>query len=159
MALQCGAMTKTCKVCGATDATDEFYAGISNRCKECHKAAVRKNRADNVDRYREYDAHRFQNDPRVKERHKRYLATEAGKESMNKARKKWLDVDPRRRAAHVILNNAVRDGRIERPEACSHCGITGKVEGHHPDYDYPLNVVWLCPKCHDNTHKDLDDGA
>lgn len=154
MAPHHGAMTNTCKVCGATDVTAEFYAGVRNLCKECHKARVRQNRADNADRYKQYDATRFKNDPRVRERHKRYQSTEAGKEAMERSRKKWLAQDPRRRAAHVLLNNAVRDGRVVKPASCSRCGNTGRVEGHHPDYDMPLVVIWLCPMCHDIEHKE-----
>lgn len=146
-------MTKTCKVCGVTSDIAEFYAGVNTRCKECHKAAVKKNRDDNADRYKEYDAKRFKEDPRVRERHRRYQSTKAGKEAMERSRKKWLSQDPRRRAAHVILGNAVRDGRVSKPSTCSRCGAAGRIEGHHPDYDIPLHVIWLCAKCHDDEHR------
>jgi len=42
--------------------------------------------------------------------------------------------------------------RLARPEGCSHCGTPGKVEGHHPDYDQHLSVVWLCKPCHTAVH-------
>ena len=76
---------KTCFKCGEEKDLSEFYKhpqmkdGRVNKCKECNKADVRKNRSDNIDYYRAYDAKRFQDDPRVKARVARYHATNAGK--------------------------------------------------------------------------------
>jgi hypothetical protein len=35
-----------------------------------------------------------------------------------------------------------------RPDRCSKCKVKCKPHGHHPDYSKPLEVVWLCPGCH-----------
>ena len=150
-------MTNTCKVCGVTSDVAEFYDGVNTRCKECHKQKVRKNREEKSDYYREYDAIRYQNDPRVKERHKRYQSTDRGKNSMRKARRKWINKKPEARAAHIILGNAVRDGRLEKPKECSCCGSIPKrrnMHAHHNDYAKPLDVIWLCSQCHHDQHKD-----
>ena len=40
---------------------------------------------------------------------------------------------------------------IEEP--CS-CGAGG-AEMHHPDYDKPLIVIWMCRACHLQHHSDL----
>jgi len=40
----------------------------------------------------------------------------------------------------------------DMPAACSRCGSTDKLVKHHPDYDKPLDVVWLCRKCHRKAH-------
>ncbi len=50
------------------------------------------------------------------------------------------------------LNQAVRKGLIQRPDNCSSCGKACSVHGHHPDYGKPLEVVWLCQKCHGACH-------
>ena len=150
-------MTHTCKVCGVTSDAAEFYKRVNTFCKECHKKNVRENRAEKADYYRAYDANRFQNDPRVKARHKRYQKTEAGKKAALEARKKWINKKPEARAAHVILGNAVRDGRIKKPSQCSRCGKverSRKIHAHHEDYAKPLDVIWLCSQCHADTHKD-----
>lgn len=150
-------MTHTCKVCGVTSDAAEFYSGVNTRCKECHKEKVRQNRKEKSEYYREYDAKRFQNDPRVKMRHKRYQKTEAGKTSTDAARKKWINKKPEARAAHVILGNAVKNGRIQKPSQCSKCGSierSRKIHAHHEDYARPLDVIWLCAQCHHDTHKD-----
>jgi len=43
----------------------------------------------------------------------------------------------------------LRRGKIHRGP-CVDCGVDPedeRVEMHHPDYDHPLNVVWLCVPC------------
>lgn len=145
-------MTYTCKVCDVTSDAAEFYKGVTSRCKECHKKKVRENRAEKSEYYREYDARRYQNDPRVRGRHKKYAKTEAGKKSFERARLKWQEANLDKRAAHVILGNAVRDGRVSKPDTCSKCGYNGRIEGHHDDYALPLDVTWLCRKCHVAEH-------
>lgn len=140
-----------CKVCGATEDTAEFYASIGNKCKECHKAHVRQHRADMAEHYRECDRQRYQNDPRVKARHRRYQKTEAGKASLRKARQKWMENNADKRAAHVLLGNAVRDGKIKKGP-CEVCGSTENVHGHHDDYTKPLEVRWLCALHHAREH-------
>jgi hypothetical protein len=61
----------------------------------------------------------------------------------------WKTSHPKRRAAQVKLGNAVRDGKVV-PLPCLICGE--KAEAHHPDYDRPLDVVWLCPPHHKQAH-------
>lgn len=145
-------MVTTCTVCGVTSDAAEFYAGVNSRCKECHKKRVRENRASKIDYYKVYDRVRYQNDPRVKDRHKRYKATDGGKEATSRSRQKWLNGNADKHACYVILNNAVRDGRVSKPTCCQNCGSNGRIEGHHHDYAYPLDVIWLCPKCHHRLH-------
>jgi hypothetical protein len=147
-------MTYTCKVCDVTSDAAEFYKGLTSRCKECHKRKVKENRDQKADYYREYDAKRFKEDPRVKARHQRYAKTKEGKYSSTKSRVKWLTQNPDKRAAHVILGNAVRGGRVEKPKNCSICGSAGRIDGHHHDYTMPLDVTWLCRQCHVNEHKE-----
>lgn len=61
--------------------------------------------------------------------------------------------DERKRLARQALNAAVRRGEIVRPEACPLCGSTrGTMHGHHDDYARPLEVRWMCARCHNALH-------
>lgn len=149
---------KTCKRCSESKQDDEFYKNDSS-CKECRKALVRANRAAKADYYREYDKKRFQEDPRVRARHRKYQNTEAGKEAMAKASRKWTEKNANKRAAHVLLGNAIRDGRVSKPDACEECGADDeRIHGHHDDYAKPLEVRWLCQKCHVAWHRGNGEG-
>ena len=58
-----------------------------------------------------------------------------------------------KRLAKNAVNNAVRVGKIIKL-SCAVCGNV-LVEGHHPDYDNPLEVIWLCKSHHSLLHKEL----
>jgi hypothetical protein len=64
--------------------------------------------------------------------------------------------------AQSRLEKAVAKGVIVRPESCDSCGEIpprmkdgrSAIQGHHPDYSKPLEVRWLCQRCHHKEHKD-----
>lgn len=58
-----------------------------------------------------------------------------------------------RRRARNIAKQAVRSGRIIK-QACKECGEIN-VQGHHEDYNKPLDLTWLCEKHHRLLHKQL----
>jgi len=57
-------------------------------------------------------------------------------------------VVPKEKARRAV-RAALRIGSLKK-QPC-HCGET-KVEGHHPDYSKPLEVVWLCRAHHEDVH-------
>lgn len=150
-------MTYTCKICGASSENVTFYKGVSSRCAECHRQKIKENRDANAEYYRAYDAKRFKEDPKVRQRHARYAATPAGRQSLRRSKDKWKAQNPSKRAAHVIVGNAVRDGKIIKPDCCQVCGSKTRIHGHHHDYTKPLDVVWVCPPCHAKIHKEEGD--
>lgn len=81
---------KACKKCETVKQDDQYYTS-DKTCKDCRKELVRLNREKNAEYYKEYDKKRFNEDPRVRERHKRYQQTDAGKQSIEKARQKYSD--------------------------------------------------------------------
>lgn len=59
---------------------------------------------------------------------------------------------PLKTQARSKLKHAVKMGLLIRPSKCQACGEEKKVEGHHPDYTKPLEVEWMCHRCHCRTH-------
>lgn len=57
----------------------------------------------------------------------------------------------RKTAARNAVNNGIRDGKVTRGP-CEVCGKS-PVEGHHDDYNKPLEVRWLCTKHHKEHHR------
>jgi hypothetical protein len=58
-------------------------------------------------------------------------------------------------AARKAVSRAVRSGRLVKPSACSSCGhVTpvARLHGHHRDHRRPLDVAWLCDRCHRAEH-------
>ena len=50
---------------------------------------------------------------------------------------------------------AYLSGKIQKPLFCEVCGETGKLERHHPNYDKPIEVVWVHRACHSQLHRSL----
>jgi hypothetical protein len=147
---------KTCFKCGEAKLLTDFYKhskmadGRLNKCKECTKKDLSKNYLENIDHYAEYEKSRSSLPHRVKAREE-YAQTEQGKIAGNKAKRKYAARNPERQKATCAVNNAVRDGRLQKLP-CEKCGSTNRVHGHHEDYNKPLDVIWLCPQCHKEHH-------
>lgn len=62
--------------------------------------------------------------------------------------------DRRKKAkAHYMVKRAIELGELKRLP-CEVCGNENS-QGHHDDYDKPLDVRWLCPKHHFRRHVEL----
>lgn len=63
--------------------------------------------------------------------------------------------------AQNILEKAIERGEVTRPTVCESCGDSGQsyrdgraqIQAHHPDYNKPLDVMWLCKSCHHEWHR------
>jgi hypothetical protein len=54
------------------------------------------------------------------------------------------------------MNRALQSGELIKPDPCDRCGKNAKrIEGHHNIYCRPLEVEWLCLRCHRAEHKRL----
>lgn len=148
---------KRCFKCLCEKPLDAFYAhnrmgdGRLGKCKDCTKEDVRLHRQQNLERVRAYDRMRGSMPHRVAAR-KEYGQTKAGKIAYARAHNKYAVNNAKKRAAHIALGNAVRDKRVVRWPVCAMPECDKKPQGHHPDYDRPLDVVWLCPKHHKQAH-------
>lgn len=135
---------KTCSRCKLQKQEVEFYFdkrapdGLKSQCKACHTEGnirtrspekhrtanlefMRKDRQINLDKYRLRERIASRNRPRDDKVQARY-----------------------------ILNLAVRQHKITRPQVCEKCHERKRITAHHSDYSKPLDVVWLCYECHGN---------
>lgn len=63
---------------------------------------------------------------------------------------RWESKNKIKRRTHEKVKNALRTGKlIKKP--CKICK-NEKVDGHHPNYNKPLEVIWLCRKHHKEEH-------
>lgn len=137
-------MEKRCFKCLSVKPIDDFYKhvrmrdGHLNKCIDCTKRDERARRTADIDRIRAYDRARSSMPHRVASR----LAIV----------KQWKAEHPNRRRAQNAVANAIRDGRLTKWPACAVPECDSKPEAHHPDYDRPLDVVWLCRPHHMQAH-------
>ena len=107
------------------------------RCKRCQALVSRIRRAQG-DGSR--DAHR-----RWRRRNRGVAAAAA---------QRWKQRHPVKLRAHYAVRAAVLGGLLHPPDRCEDCGRAGRVVAHHADYSRPLEVEWLCPRCHARRHVD-----
>ena len=136
---------KQCKKCKVVKPLGEFYIhknmadGHLSFCKDCVRERVSAHREKNVEKIREYDNKR--NKIRLKD--PIYTA-------------KKLVYNRGYRTAKIIKAHNMVDRRLKRPSVCEICGKdTERIDGHHSDYNKPLDVVWCCRICHSAIHKML----
>ena len=134
---------KTCFKCLKEKDPSEFYNhtqmadGKLGKCKDCCKQDVQKNYADKREQYAEYERGRSQQPER--------------KAKATEYQRKRRAANPLKYKATMLVNNAVRDGRlIVLP--CEVCFNTHDLQAHHDDYTKPLDVRWLCRKHHLEEH-------
>lgn len=158
---------KKCFKCGETKPLSEFYKhkemadGHLNKCKECTKRDARENREKNIDKIREYDRNR----PNHKERILKHLLRMKRLKNENpkkyeqylSSKRKWAKRNRKKKNAHTKVKRAIERGIIKRPNRCESCWKECVPEAHHPDYNRPLYVVWLCKKCHVIEHKIINE--
>ena len=133
---------KQCFKCKETKPLNEFYkhAGMAdghlNKCKVCTRLDASTRRfGSKREEVLAYDRARA-NEPQRKQKH------------LERSRV-YSMINKKKRSAQGKLYRAVKTG-IVKQMPCLVCG--DKSEAHHPDYDRPLEVVWLCSAHHKQAH-------
>lgn len=142
-----------CRECGCSD-TSNFYWSNKSLCKDCVRKTVTKYREENLEEVQAYDRNRSNLPHRIqarKEIAENWKKSPKLKKRRNELQKNWQEKNTIKRAAHIIVGNAIRDGKLI-PQPCEICGKQ-KVDAHHDDYTKPLDVRWLCTKHHAEHHK------
>lgn len=126
--------------------SSEYY--WNNREKQLEKRA--KYRCANKDKISLREALKRINDKnRFELNRKKHLKwSENNREKLNEYQRCWYQKNKEKRRAHVLLNRAVKSGKLKRPDNCSECGKKCKPDGHHKDYTQPFDVIWMCRACH-----------
>ena len=144
--------TKPCRKCGSTERYKPPPGKKLGQCKACHKADAKARRKANPEKNRAKNKAWRQANPE-KERARNKAWRQVNHEKIKNNTDKYEKNNPKKRAAHVIVNSAVRRGDLPRVSTCNcvDCGIQA-AEYHHEDYSKPLEVEPLCKKCHIKRH-------
>lgn len=142
---------KRCRgICGRILPLSEFYRhpkmadGHLNHCKRCKTKYAKDRYAEGMQDSSWVDKERR----RARSKYHRLYAS--GRKRV------WVEQPPQiKRSARAMLRVAVLSGRIQKPSNCEQCGKAAggrNLHGHHEDYYRPLDVRWLCAKCHTQEH-------
>jgi len=143
--------------------------GLSTECRYCKKISDaeshRRNRKKRLANMAEY---RQEHLGELNKKAREYARSERGRENNNRATRAYYQrnrgkcltkcknrniTNPEKYKAEYQVGNAIKLGKLTRPELCQGCKNTGRVEAHHRDYTKPFEVVWLCKKCHGKEHR------
>lgn len=151
---------KKCKKCFAFKAIEYFCKdskmadGHLNICKECKRSDVNKYRMNNIEKVRDYDRKRGN-------RQSKQYFTEYYKKNKDKvlnSKKKWTLKNQIKKKAHSKVLLAIKKGLLIKPNACELCRVNNlSIHAHHDDYTKPLDVKWLCVKCHALRHRVINE--
>jgi len=116
--------------------------GPSGHCRECQPIIRAEAR------------HRYDDGETARRHYQRYRATQRYRQY---TKERYHKMEPNKKKARYTVSNAVRDGRLIRPNVCEKCGrkdwgiSRSMIEAnHHRGYE-PENwlvVEWLCTDCH-----------
>lgn len=156
-------------------ATKEYY----QKHKEEYKQKVKEYREKNPDKvkkwakdYRERNKERLKewredNKEKIKEwkkkdyiihREKRIKSIKNWQEN-NEEKYKKINIEkgklyrkrhPEKTKAQSIVNNY--HIKIPKGQLCVICNKNLAIERHHPDYNKPLEIIFLCRECHNKIH-------
>ena len=153
-------MEKECKICKAMKPLEEF--GKSKTGKYGHDAQCKKCRYAKTGR-----AYFLHNKEKCYENAAKWHKN--NRDQINKKNRERYSIDrttiierDRRHAEKVraqhLVQTYVRRGKIIKPPICSICNCESKrIEGHHADYSKPMEVIWVCNRCHHNIHLSLKE--
>ena len=147
---------KRCFKCGVLKPRTEFYRargmldGLSGKCKACTTADVAANRQTNLARIQAYDRKRGREKLDSGWRSTAATSPESAQKSIAKRKASGAH------QANSAVTVALRSGKLV-PQPCERCGSTEHVHAHHEDYSKPLEVMWLCRRCHGQRHREMKD--
>jgi ribosomal protein S27AE len=138
---------RACTKCGTFYPPHGFYrdkktGNLASVCKFCQRTRALKWRYQNHERTLDYMA--------VRRKTPEELAR--NRAQARKSEQRY----PERWSARKKVARAVRSGALAKLP-CVKCGDP-RTQAHHHDYSRPLEVEWLCQKCHALEHRTSDIG-
>lgn len=168
-----GCSEKECRACGQSKPVEAFephprgIGGRHSRCRVCRRDAERTRREQEIDMHRArvragYERHLDRRRADCREDKRLAAARPDARERRQRHDEAARQRHPERIEARDALRSAVARGEIAKPDHCSRCEQPTpkrQLHAHHPDYDRPLAVTWLCTGCHGNEHRALNAAA
>ena len=140
-------IVRTCRRCGKMKWLHEFpnkssmKRGIDIYCRDCRQEI-----------YHEWYS---RNRERKRRTRKEWNKRQGGQVAVTS---RYDRKYPERRRAYNLVLDALRSGELVKPDCCSHCGEYIRprdLHAHHHDYKKPLDVTWLCQRCHHKLHQEI----
>jgi len=163
-------MMKTCTKCLEEKESTEFYRAPRNKdglgcyCKDCDKERSKNWKRNNPEKERE-SRRRWRRTHLEQARQSRRRWYENNLEKAREYERRWQRNNPEKRKEAIREYKRANPEKIKAINAANHAIKTGKltktpciicqnpkVEGHHPDYSKPLEVVWFCRSHHKQWH-------
>ena len=175
-------MERNCCVCKVIKDLNDFpkdkqsSLGYSYRCKECnrkrHKEYSKRMPEEVRERKRkarnEYGKENrlhlnkkmredYQNNPeKYRARNKKFR--KENKEKFNEYMRNYRENNMEKILAQAKVKYHVDNENIVRPDNCSICKSSDyRIEAHHFEYSKPLDVLWVCQKCHLALHQRINE--
>lgn len=122
---------RLCKYCGVLKPSTDFRRGRA-RCRPCLAKQLRD------------WCERNPQAARLIKKRSRAKAYASGKAKRAPAHK---------RRCPSLVWWAIQRGELVRPKICPRCfRDDSPIHAHHADYSKPLDVEWLCARCHQRQH-------
>lgn len=168
-------MKRTNKKCNIPGCDNPHYA--KDMCKKCYDREYYKKRPKRILTFAQIlrqkiyaqsegghaTQKRYRGTLLFAQAQQRYNSTAKGKASKQrythsdknkKAQLRWYVKNPHKRHATTIVRRALKAGKLVRPETCEFCDDFPST-AHHPNYDKPLEVIWVCGDHHRFIHANL----
>lgn len=95
--------------------------------------------------------YRVKDRPEEKLKKRLYSQTPEQRAAIAVVQKRLKEKYPERFRARMMLNNAIKRGKMKRGD-CQVCGVPN-AHAHHHDYSKPFDVEWFCRACHADVHR------
>ena len=91
----------------------------------------------------------------------KYSKTKKGMESVAKSSRNSYIKNHAKHIARATLRVNIKRGKVSKSNVCevndSNC--SGQLQGHHDNYDRPIDVRWLCIRHHTDVHLEYKQTA